>query len=169
MKRNIVLAVVAILLLALYSGIVALLFLLILPLAYFFLKQKEKREQKEKVDRELSGTVLEGYTSLEAVVAEYGEPDDSVVINASKANEPAGIILIYAKKGFLIVDGEKINMADIIGVSAKNMATPYTIGEYQIIFTTGIKGRELIRINAGYDAKWAGDAVGQIHKYLCQK
>jgi hypothetical protein len=49
------------------------------------------------------------------------------------------------------------------------MATPYTIGEYQIIFTTGIKGRELIRINAGYDARWAGDAVGQIHKYLCQK
>jgi hypothetical protein len=49
------------------------------------------------------------------------------------------------------------------------IATPYTIGEYQIIFTTGIKGRELIRINAGYDARWAGDAVGQIHKYLCQK
>ena len=62
MKRNIVLAVVAILLLALYSGIVALLFLLILPLAYFFLKQKEKREQKEKVDRKLSGTVLVYFT-----------------------------------------------------------------------------------------------------------
>ncbi|MCI1802236.1 MAG: hypothetical protein LKI87_06990, partial [Prevotella sp.] len=87
----------------------------------------------------------------------------------SKANEPAGIILIYVKGDFLIVDGEKISMTDIIGVSAKNMATPYTVGEYQIIFSTRIKGRELIRVNAGYDAVWAGEAVGQIHKYLCRK
>jgi len=166
MKRNMILAVIAILLLTLYTGVAILLFLLVLPLAYFFLKQKEKREQTKGTQ---AGSALDKFTSLESVVAEYGEPDDSVIINASKANEPAGIILIYVKGDFLIVDGEKISMTDIIGVSAKNMATPYTVGEYQIIFSTRIKGRELIRVNAGYDAVWAGEAVGQIHKYLCRK
>lgn len=166
MKRNMILAVIAILLLTLYTGVAILLFLLVLPLAYFFLKQKEKREQTKGTQ---AGSALDKFTSMESVVAEYGEPDDSVIINASKANEPAGIILIYVKGDFLIVDGEKISMTDIIGVSAKNMATPYTVGEYQIIFSTRIKGRELIRVNAGYDAVWAGEAVGQIHKYLCRK
>ena len=163
MKHRLCLAVVAILLVVLYAGTGAFLLLLVLPVAYFFLKRKEQGEQKGQEGAE---PAPEKYTSLEAVVSEYGEPDDSVVINASKANEPSGIVLIYAEKGFLLADGEKIRLDEIVGITAKNTATPYTIGEYQIMFHTTIKGRELIRMNAGYDATWADEAVAQIHRYI---
>lgn len=104
--------------------------------------------------------------SLEPIVEECGEPDDSIIINPARANEPTGIILVYSDEGFIVADGMRINIKDITGVAAKNSATPYTVGEFQIVITTVLKGRKSIRLNAGYDFFFADNAAADLRRYV---
>lgn len=69
MKRNIILAVIAILLLAYYYNVWLLLLLVVIPLGYFTNKYIEKREPPRVT-----------YANTEEVELKYGEPDDVVVL-----------------------------------------------------------------------------------------
>ena len=81
--------------------------------------------------------------------------DDVVVIDASRANEPFGVILVYHSGRFLIAAGKRIPFDSITGISAKNSATPYTVGQYQILINTSDKQLGTLHLNAGYDAQFA--------------
>lgn len=139
----------------------ALAAMIILPVIYFFAKGKSTEETDEKP--------VEPVT-IQQLIETYGQPDDSILTDATRGNEPDGVILFYDNKGFMIVNGEKINISDILSVTFNNTATPYTFGEYQILMTTKIKERQYIRLKVGSDSEWASDVSGLINAHLhCDK
>ena len=158
MKRTLILSIIAIVVLALYSGLALLLIIPVLLLAYYLLHLKER---KESPDAERMNML----TTVDEVTAKYGEPDDVIVTNAVLANELGGAILVYQQQGFMIAAGANIPLSDIESVAAKNMATPYTIAEYQVIITCRNKDYRYIRFNVGYDEEWASQVVADIDKY----
>ena len=100
--------------------------------------------------------------TLDTLIAQYGQPDDVVVIDPSRANEPFGVILVYRSGRFLIAAGKRIPFDSITSISAKNSATPYTVGQYQILINTNDKLLGTLHLNAGYDAQFATNAATQV-------
>ena len=158
MKRNIVLAVIAIILLTFYlvtyAGPYALLMLLAIPLA-FLLRIRERTE-----------TTGVTYASVEEVEQKYGEPDDVVVLDASRANELPALILFYPANDVVVVAGEELKLSNLVSVMPKNMATPYTVDEYAVIISTNDPNRPIIQLRVGYDGGLAREIATQIDSHI---
>jgi hypothetical protein len=159
MKRNIVLAVIAIILLTFYlvtyAGPYGLLMLLAIPLAYFLLRIRERTE-----------TTGVTYASVEEVEQKYGEPDDVVVLDASRANELPALILFYPANDVVVVAGEELKLSNLVSVMPKNMATPYTVDEYAVIVSTNDPNRPIIQLRVGYDGGLAREIATQIDTHI---
>ena len=155
--RNYILPVVAIVLLAIIAGPYMLLLLLVIPLGYYTIKLKEKREPKRKM-----------YSTVEEVEEELGKPDDVVVLDASRANELPALVLFYPSQDLMIAAGEPIKLSDLISVAPKNMATPYTIDEYAVILSTRIPDRPTIPLRVGYDNGLALEIAQQIDAHIVE-
>ena len=82
MKRDTILTIVAIILMAIAWGPWLLLLLIVIPIAYFGIKYTEKLEP-----------TMVTYANTEEVELKYGQPDDVVVLDASRANELSALIL----------------------------------------------------------------------------
>lgn len=156
MKRTVILPTVAIILLAVFAGPYLLLLLLVIPVGYFFIKRQEKAAPPRMT-----------YANIEEVEAKYGEPEDVVVLDATKANELQALILFYPAQDKMIVAGEEMRLSDLEGVMAKNLATPYTLDEYGVILATKDPARPTIKLRVGYDGGLAGEIAGQIDKHIC--
>ena len=154
MKRNTILTVVAILLLAYYFNVWLLLLLIVIPIGYFVNKYLEKREPPRVT-----------FANTEEVESKYGEPDDVVVLDASKANELSALILFYTAQDVMVVAGEELKISDMISVMPKNMATPYTIDEYAVIITTKNPQHPSIHLRVGYDGGLAREIAEQIYAH----
>ena len=154
MKRYIIIAVIAILLLACFAGKALLLLLIAIPLGYFTIKYMEKREPPKVI-----------YANTEEVELKYGEPDDVVVLDASRANELSALILFYTTQDVMIVEGEELKISDMTDVMPKNMATPYTIDEYAVIINTKNPQHPTIHLRVGYDAGLAREIAEQIYAH----
>jgi hypothetical protein len=154
MKRNTILAVIAILLLAFYYNVWLLLLLVVIPVGYFAIKYMEKREPPRVT-----------FANTEEVELKYGEPDDLVVLDASRANELSALILFYTAQDVMVVAGEELKISDMISVMPKNMATPYTVDEYAIIITTKNPQRSAIHLRVGYDGGLAREIAEQIYSH----
>ena len=102
--------------------------------------------------------------TVDDLTAEYGEPEDVIILNATRINEAMGVILAY--KDFFVVEGRRIEKRDIKDVTFNNSGTPYTRDEYQVIIAAGEAQSDYIHVNAGYDAAWTKDVVEQIKKNL---
>ena len=89
--------------------------------------------------------------TLDTLIAQYGQPDDVVVIDPSRANEPFGVILIYSAGRFLIAAGKRIPFDSITSISAKNS-----------LINTNDKLLGTLHLNAGYDAQFATNAATQV-------
>lgn len=155
MKRAVIFPVIAIVLLVVMYWPQLLLLLLVLPIGYFFIKWQDKAAPKRVT-----------YASIEEVEAKYGEPEDVVVLDATKANEPQGVILFYLAQDKMIVAGEEMKLSDLEGVMPKNLATPYVADEYAVILTTKDPARPTVRLRVGYDGGFAGELAGQIDKHI---
>lgn len=154
--RNYILPVVAIVLLALIAGPYMLL-LLVIPLGYYTIKLREKREPKRKM-----------YSTVEEVEEELGKPDDVVVLDASRANELPALVLFYPSQDLMIAAGEPIKLSDLVSVAPKNMATPYTIDEYAVILSTRNPDRPTIPLRVGYDNGLALEIAQQIDAHIVE-
>ena len=61
------------------------------------------------------------------------EPDDLVVINPTRVNEPDGAILVYRKEGVLVFDGKQIPIGKIVeGYVSNSNNNPYLPVAYHI-------------------------------------
>lgn len=143
-KRSWILAAVAALLLVEFLGFIALL-ILVFPLAYVVLRWKERRKAKETPAQAV-------YRSLDEAVQALGEPTDTITLNATLGNELNGVILVYAAIRQLVVQGWVYPFASIRDISVVNSATPYYIGEYQLLVFTE---EETLRLPVGYDNEYA--------------
>jgi hypothetical protein len=154
MKRNTILAVIAIFLLAFYYNVWLLLLLVVIPIGYFTIKFMEKREPPR-----------ETFANTEEVELKYGEPDDVVVLDASRANELSALILFYTAQDIMVVAGEELKISDMVSVIPKNMATPYTVDEYAVIITTKNPQYPTIHLRVGYDGGLAREIASQIYSH----
>ena len=158
MKRAVILPVVAIILLAVYAGPYLLLLLLAIPIGYFFINRLEKAAPKRIT-----------YANIEEVEAKYGQPDDVVVLNATRANELQALMLFYKSQDKVIVCGEEMRLSDMEGVMMKNMATPYTVDEYAVVIATKDPLHPTIQLRVGYDGGLAGEIAAEIDRHICPK
>ena len=164
MKRSIVLGVIAVALLVLYTTTMSSAFLpliIIMVFALFsaivyneFIRWRCGNEEAKPFVR-----------TVDELTAQYGEPEDVILLNAARANEALGVILAY--KDFLVVEGRRIDKSDITGVTFNNSGTPYAPGEYQVIIAT--LGEGFIHVNTGYDATWTKDVVEEIKKAFTKR
>jgi hypothetical protein len=158
MKRNTILAAIAIVLLAVYAGPFLLLLLVAIPVAWFLIRRKEKTEPPRVT-----------YASMEEVTQHYGEPDDLVVLDASRANELPALILFYTACDVMIVAGEELKLSSLMSVMPKNMATPYTVDEYAVILSMRDPSRPTIQLRVGYDGGLAHEIAEQINAHITEK
>ena len=156
-----IVAVIAIILTALYYNIYAL-FGLIIFFAVLIWRILKGKDVTSKAD-------VHKLVSIEEATKEYGEPDADIIADATRANEAAGCILVYKQKRVLIIAGEPVNMDDITDMSSVNTATPYTVGQYQLVFTTKRPDRQYIRMDVGMDSEWAKDVAMQVIDALSTK
>lgn len=158
MKRSIVLGVVAVVLLILYAIYMSPVILPICAviLIAVFVNEYYRRRPKD-------GGVKPYEQTVDDLTAQYGEPEDVILVNATRANEALGVILAY--KDFLVVEGRRIAKSNITGVTFNNSGTPYAPGEYQVVIATK-QGQDYLHVNAGYDAAWTKDVAELIKKNL---
>lgn len=104
--------------------------------------------------------------TVDELIAKYGDPDDLVLLDASRGNEAEGVVLVYDKDDFLIVNGERINKSDISEVTFKNAAIAYLPDDYQVILNSKNPNIPQIQLHVGYERKWAMKVVEQLQHHV---
>ena len=155
MKRNIFLGAIAIA--AAVAGYFIPAVIVLLVAAIINLIQRKRGTDVNEAPKPSEMTVDE-------LTAQYGEPEDVILLNAARANEALGVILAY--KDFLVVEGHRIDKSDITDVTFNNSGTPYAPGEYQVIIATNSPTDGHIHVKTGYDATWTKDVVEEIKNNL---
>lgn len=163
MNRTVFLSIIALILLFIFVAFVGgvglgpLLFLLLVLviLLYKFVFKKES-------SGEVAEVLLNNYT-LETVMRDYGNPDDTVVLDASRANELSSLILFYTAKDMAFVAGQPVKISEITGVAPKNFASPYTVDEWGVVINTRNKLHPTFRLRVGYDGGLASEIANQIY------
>ena len=90
-----------------------------------------------------------------------GEPDDVVVLDPTRPNEPDGAILVYRKEGVLVFDGKQIPIGKIVEGSVSNSNNnPYLPVAYHILL--GMDDKNIVHIPVGQDFEWAQEALKQL-------
>ena len=95
------------------------------------------------------------------------EPDDVIVVNPTKANEPEGSILLYRKEGVLVFFDKQIPLDKIVDVSVTNVSNPYIPGAYHLLLV--LSDGKVTHIPAGPDREWANEALLQLRDALFGK
>lgn len=158
MKQKIILPALAIILLAVFGGPWLLLLFIAIPLGMFVANYMVKRD--EAVDPRHT------YSTLDEVTTLYGEPDDVVVLDATRANELTALILFYDTRGIAIVDSHEIAINDITGVAPKNLAIPYMPDDYGIVLSTTLPVCSTIQLSVAGEMGFAQEIASQIARHL---
>ena len=101
-------------------------------------------------------------SNLQASINTFGEPDDIIVANPTKANDPTSTILIYRSKGMLVYDNIAIDKNAIVNISFHNIAIPYTPDNYEIVIKTTLKDHPEIYIHTGPDIAWTQNVINDL-------
>ena len=129
-----------------------LIVLAIIGLIYLILKKRSKEPQKPDTKP----------------VALPAEPDEQVVVNPTRANEPDGAILVYRQEKVLVYNGTQIPMDQIVDAFVINVNdNPYIPAAYHIQLNLG--KNKAARIPAGNDAEWAHEALKQLQEAIARK
>ena len=92
-----------------------------------------------------------------------GEPDDQIVVNPTRANEPDGSILLYRKEGVLAYKDKRIPIDWIVDAFViNNNSNPYLPPEYYL--RLNLEDGSFERIPAGLDAEWAQEALKHLQE-----
>lgn len=113
---------------------------LCLPLGGVYLNKKKKDEAPRLTHEDL--------------IDMNGEPDDIIVLDPLRGNEPDGAILVYADH--IIYNGQRIAKQDIRDVTFNNAAIPYFPNDYQIVLATR---ERTLHLPVGRDATWAQEVT----------
>ena len=102
--------------------------------------------------------------TVDDYVAAHGEPEDVVVLDATRSNELDHVILVYAHT--LIVNGKSIERSKVTDVTFNNANNPYVNCEYQLVLTTTIPDRPTVKTPVGSDSQWASEVATQLAQYI---
>ena len=161
MKHSIILGVVTVALIALYVFSTnrdhVILLLVACLLFAIFMNEKHRR-------RKADDTIKPSAMTVDDLTAQYGQPEDVILLDATRANEAMGVILVY--KSFFVVEGRRLDKSAITDVTFNNSGTPYARDEYQVIIATNSPEDSYIHVKAGYDVAWTKGVAEEIRKNL---
>lgn len=122
-------------------------------------------KQKERLLKESEKNRL---ASVDDVIAQYGDPDQIVVVNPTRGNDTEGTVLEFKSKNILFINGFPIEKQHVKDVSFSNFANAYLPNDYKVIIITDIAGQDIIHIplGAGNDAHYANEVVKEIKSLL---
>ena len=88
------------------------------------------------------------------------EPDDLVVINPTRINEPDGAVLVF--------DGKQIPIGKIVeGYVSNSNNNPYLPVAYHILL--GMDDKNIVHIPVGQDFEWAQEALKQLQAAIAPR
>ena len=145
MKKNNILKVIA----------AALSAVLVTPCTLLFTWRKKKPEDSSESRKN---------KTVDELIAKYGDPDDIILLDASRGNEVDSVVLVY--DSMMIINGEKINKSDISEVTFKNAAIAYLPDDYQVILISKNPKIPQIQLHVGYERKWAMKIVEQLQHHV---
>lgn len=102
--------------------------------------------------------------TVDELIAKYGDPDDIILLDASRGNEAESVVLVYDST--MMINGEKINKSDISEVTFKNAAIAYLPDDYQVILISKNPKIPQIQLHVGYERKWAMKVVEQLQHHV---
>lgn len=102
--------------------------------------------------------------TVDELIAKYGDPDDIILLDASRGNEVDSVVLVY--DSMMMINGEKINKSDISEVTFKNAAIAYLPDDYQVILISKNPKIPQIQLHVGYERKWAMKVVEQLQHHV---
>ena len=95
-------------------------------------------------------------------------PDEVILVNPTRADEPDGAILVYRKEGVLVFDGQQIPIGKIVEGSVSNSNNnPYLPVAYHILLVMADKN--IVHIPAGQDFEWAQEALKQLQAAIAPR
>lgn len=128
---------------------------LVTPFTLLFTWRKKKPEDSSESRKN---------KTVDELIAKYGDPDDIILLDASRGNEVDSVVLVY--DSMMIINGEKINKSDISEVTFKNAAIAYLPDDYQVILISKNPKIPQIQLHVGYERKWAMKVVEQLQHHV---
>lgn len=128
---------------------------LVTPFTLLFTWRKKKPEDSSESRKN---------KTVDELIAKYGDPDDIILLDASRGNEADSVVLVYDST--MIINGEKINKSDISEVTFKNAAIAYLPDDYQVILISKNPKIPPIQLHVGYERKWAMKVVEQLQHHV---
>ena len=128
---------------------------LVTPFTLLFTWRKKKPEDSSESRKN---------KTVDELIAKYGDPDDIVLLDASRGNDAEGVVLVY--DSMMMINGEKINKSDISEVTFKNAAIAYLPDDYQVILISKNPKIPQIQLHVGYERKWAMQVVEQLQHHV---
>jgi hypothetical protein len=90
-----------------------------------------------------------------------GEPDELIIVNPTKMNDPDGSVRLYRKEGLLVFDNQRIPLCRIADVSMTNVSIPELPAVYHLLLV--LSNGQVVHIPAGNDINWANETMKQLH------
>ena len=128
---------------------------LVTPFTLLFTWRKKKPEDSSESRKN---------KTVDELIAKYGDPDDIILLDASRGNEVDSVVLVY--NSTMMINGEKINKSDISEVTFKNAAIAYLPDDYQVILISKNPKIPQIQLHVGYERKWAMKVVEQLQHHV---
>lgn len=128
---------------------------LVTPFTLLFTWRKKKQEDSSESRKN---------KTVDELIAKYGDPDDIILLDASRGNEADSVVLVY--DSMMMINGEKINKSDISEVTFKNAAIAYLPDDYQVILISKNPKIPQIQLHVGYERKWAMRVVEQLQHHV---
>lgn len=128
---------------------------LVTPFTLLFTWRKKKQEDSSESRKN---------KTVDELIAKYGDPDDIILLDASRGNEADSVVLVY--DSMMMINGEKINKSDISEVTFKNAAIAYLPDDYQVILISKNPKIPQIQLQVGYERKWAMKVVEQLQHHV---
>ena len=134
-----------------YSSMLISFFLLIALITVFAWIVKRRTEHEPEANVQVS---------VDDYIAQHGEPEAMVLLDATRSNELNAVVLVYDHE--LVVNGESIDRAAVTDVTFNNASNPYVNCDYQMVLTTTLPDNPVVRTPIGSDAGWASEVTRQL-------
>ena len=102
--------------------------------------------------------------TVDDYVAANGEPEDAIIMDVTRSNELAAVVLVYDND--IIVNGNPIARDKITNVTFYNASNPYVNSEYLLVITTSLPECPSVETTIGTDARQASDVVTRLAGHL---
>ena len=132
----------------------------ILLLAWLVFIIKNKKQMRLVQNRRI------GIKDVQTIFDEYGEPDELIVLDATRAGEVEAVVVVYKRKGFWVINGSPISQSAIVDITFNNASTPYGIDDYQIVLRTTQDDTPYIWLHVGNDRNRAKEIFEKIQASL---